>query len=155
MEEGYENAMKEYHKKQVTQLNTLVTMLIGQLSKGDRQKIMTICTIDVHSRDVVAKMIAQKVCVHGSTRSCAGRWRGGYKSNRPTADHSGHCLSLWEIRDYIYLHNVCGKEAERHRKPAVLFCVMTMRHQGAGACCIHTRSERMALCPVAKARVGG
>ncbi|XP_071673847.1 dynein axonemal heavy chain 9-like [Patagioenas fasciata] len=61
VEEGYENAMKEYHKKQVTQLNTLVTMLIGQLSKGDRQKIMTICTIDVHARDVVAKMIAQKV----------------------------------------------------------------------------------------------
>ncbi|XP_064890572.1 dynein axonemal heavy chain 9 isoform X3 [Columba livia] len=61
VEEGYENAMKEYHKKQVTQLNTLVTMLIGQLSKGDRQKIMTICTIDVHARDVVAKMITQKV----------------------------------------------------------------------------------------------
>ncbi|KAH0629591.1 hypothetical protein JD844_011790, partial [Phrynosoma platyrhinos] len=61
LEEGYENAMKEYYKKQVTQLNTLITMLIGQLSKGDRQKIMTICTIDVHARDVVAKMIAQKV----------------------------------------------------------------------------------------------
>lgn len=61
LEEGYENAMKEYYKKQVTQLNTLITMLIGHLSKGDRQKIMTICTIDVHARDVVAKMIAQKV----------------------------------------------------------------------------------------------
>ncbi|NXW79744.1 DYH9 protein, partial [Hirundo rustica] len=61
MKEGYEKAMKEYHKKQVAQLNTLVTMLLGQLSKGDRQKIMTICTIDVHARDVVAKMIAQKV----------------------------------------------------------------------------------------------
>ena len=36
-------------------------MLIGELSKGDRQKIMTICTIDVHSRDVVAKLITQKV----------------------------------------------------------------------------------------------
>lgn len=70
VEEGYENAMKEYHKKQVAQLNTLVTMLIGQLSKGDRQKIMTICTIDVHARDVVAKMIAQKVCV------CSSAWNG-------------------------------------------------------------------------------
>lgn len=75
LEEGYENAMKEYHKKQVTQLNTLVTMLIGQLSKGDRQKIMTICTIDVHARDVVAKMIAQKVCVCSSAKSWAGHWR--------------------------------------------------------------------------------
>ncbi|XP_057356823.1 dynein axonemal heavy chain 9 isoform X5 [Manis pentadactyla] len=61
LEEGYENAMKDYYKKQVSQLKTLITMLIGQLSKGDRQKIMTICTIDVHARDVVAKMIAQKV----------------------------------------------------------------------------------------------
>lgn len=65
MKEGYEKAMKEYHKKQVAQLNTLVTMLLGQLSKGDRQKIMTICTIDVHARDVVAKMIAQKVGAPG------------------------------------------------------------------------------------------
>ena len=36
-------------------------VLAGDLSKGDRQKIMTICTIDVHARDVVAKLIAQKV----------------------------------------------------------------------------------------------
>lgn len=61
LEEGSENAMKEYYKKQVSQLNTLITMLIGKLSPGDRQKIMTICTIDVHARDVVAKIIAQKV----------------------------------------------------------------------------------------------
>ena len=62
LEEGYENALKDYFKKQVAQLNALITMLIGQLSKGDRQKIMTICTIDVHARDVVTKLINQKVC---------------------------------------------------------------------------------------------
>ena len=45
----------------MTQLNTLINLLLGDLSKGDRQKIMTICTIDVHARDVVAKLIAQKV----------------------------------------------------------------------------------------------
>lgn len=61
LEEGYDNAMKEYYKKQVSQLNTLISMLIGQLSPGDRQKVMTICTIDVHARDVVAKMVTQKV----------------------------------------------------------------------------------------------
>ena len=46
---------------QVSQLNTLITHLLGELTKGDRQKIMTICTIDVHARDVVQKMIANKV----------------------------------------------------------------------------------------------
>ena len=36
-------------------------MLIGELSPGDRQKIMTICTVDVHARDVVAKMVSSKI----------------------------------------------------------------------------------------------
>ncbi len=36
-------------------------MLLGDLTPGDRQKIMTICAIDVHARDVVAKLISQKV----------------------------------------------------------------------------------------------
>lgn len=97
LEEGYENAIKDYNKKQVclrpavpaavsgmggcrqggkcggiflfltsflpqiTQLNALISLLIGNLSAGDRMKIMTICTIDVHARDVVAKMILTKV----------------------------------------------------------------------------------------------
>lgn len=81
LEEGYENALKDYYKKQVanywmehvqltytvcmyvqvTQLNILINLLLGDLSKADRQRIMTICTIDVHARDVVGKLIAQKV----------------------------------------------------------------------------------------------
>lgn len=61
LEEGYENSLKDYNKKQVSQLNALITMLIGQLTPGERQKIMTICTIDVHARDVVSKMILQKI----------------------------------------------------------------------------------------------
>ncbi|XP_078510049.1 dynein axonemal heavy chain 17 isoform X2 [Lissotriton helveticus] len=61
LEEGYENAIKDYNKKQINQLNTLITLLVGSLSKGDRQKIMTICTIDVHARDVVAKAVLTKV----------------------------------------------------------------------------------------------
>lgn len=61
LEEGYDNALKDYYKKQVAQLSTLITLLIGELTKQDRQKIMTICTIDVHSRDVVSKMIQGKV----------------------------------------------------------------------------------------------
>uniref|UniRef100_A0A672USC8 Dynein heavy chain hydrolytic ATP-binding dynein motor region domain-containing protein n=1 Tax=Strigops habroptila TaxID=2489341 RepID=A0A672USC8_STRHB len=61
LEEGYENAMKDYNKKQIAQLNALISLLIGHLAPGDRMKIMTICTIDVHARDVVAKMILAKV----------------------------------------------------------------------------------------------
>uniref|UniRef100_A0A8C9ZTH7 Dynein, axonemal, heavy polypeptide 9 like n=1 Tax=Sander lucioperca TaxID=283035 RepID=A0A8C9ZTH7_SANLU len=62
VEEGFETALKDYNRKQViTQLNSLIHMLLGDLTPGDRQKIMTVCTIDVHARDVVASLITQKV----------------------------------------------------------------------------------------------
>ncbi|XP_046432396.1 dynein beta chain, ciliary-like [Neodiprion fabricii] len=60
LEEGFENSLKDYQKKQVTQLSLLISILCGDLSENDRQKIMTICTIDVHARDVVAKLISMK-----------------------------------------------------------------------------------------------
>lgn len=51
---------------QISQLNALITLLIGNLNAGDRMKIMTICTIDVHARDVVAKMIVAKARAPGT-----------------------------------------------------------------------------------------
>lgn len=57
---------------QISQLNALITLLIGNLSAGDRMKIMTICTIDVHARDVVAKMITAKARAPGGSRSQGG-----------------------------------------------------------------------------------
>ncbi|XP_054000578.1 dynein beta chain, ciliary-like [Hylaeus anthracinus] len=60
LEEGFENAFKDYQRKQIHQLTVLIAILCGDLNEGDRRKIMTICTIDVHARDVVAKMIAMK-----------------------------------------------------------------------------------------------
>ncbi|NWR24818.1 DYH17 protein, partial [Emberiza fucata] len=61
LEKGYENALKDYNKKQIARLNALISLLLGTLSAGDRMKIMTICTIDVHARDVIGKMIQTKV----------------------------------------------------------------------------------------------
>ncbi|EZA54880.1 Dynein beta chain, ciliary [Ooceraea biroi] len=61
LEEGYDNSIKDYLKKQISQLSTLITLLIGELTKQERQKVMTICTIDVHSRDVVTKLVQSKV----------------------------------------------------------------------------------------------
>lgn len=60
LEEGYENSMKDYYKKQCNQLTSLITLIQGDLSKSDRMKIMTICTLDVHARDIVAKLVQEK-----------------------------------------------------------------------------------------------
>eukprot|EP00698_Gefionella_okellyi_P011840 TRINITY_DN3147_c1_g1_i1.p1 TRINITY_DN3147_c1_g1~~TRINITY_DN3147_c1_g1_i1.p1 ORF type:complete len:4456 (-),score=1211.74 TRINITY_DN3147_c1_g1_i1:43-11907(-) len=60
LEEGNETALREYNKKQIEQLERLVLMLRGDLDAGLRQKIMTICTIEVHARDVVAQLVRDK-----------------------------------------------------------------------------------------------
>ncbi|NXO27701.1 DYH9 protein, partial [Cisticola juncidis] len=119
MKEGYEKAMKEYHKKQVAQLNTLVTMLLGQLSKGDRQKIMTICTIDVHARDVVAKMIAQKV---GSAQ--AFLWLSQLRHR--WADEERHCWADICDAHFPYSYEYLGNTPRLVITPLTDRCYITL-----------------------------
>ena len=93
---------------QISQLNALITLLIGNLNAGDRMKIMTICTIDVHARDVVAKMITAKAWVPGGARN----W-GGSLGLRTAAHfpHPNYCCFLSGVGDntttgsgYLLLH---------------------------------------------------
>ncbi|XP_072501166.1 dynein axonemal heavy chain 9 [Notamacropus eugenii] len=119
LEEGYENAMKEYHKKQVTQLNTLITMLIGQLSKGDRQKIMTICTIDVHARDVVAKMISQKI---ESTQ--AFLWLSQLRHRWD--DEKKHCFANICDAEFLYSYEYLGNTPRLVITPLTDRCYITL-----------------------------
>ncbi|NWX21666.1 DYH9 protein, partial [Aegotheles bennettii] len=119
VEEGYENAMKEYHKKQVTQLNTLVTMLVGQLSKGDRQKIMTICTIDVHARDVVAKMIAQKV-----DNAQAFLWLSQLRHR--WSDEERHCFANICDAQFLYSYEYLGNTPRLVITPLTDRCYITL-----------------------------
>lgn len=60
LEEGYDNSLKDYYKKQCQQLTNLITLVQGELTRGNRQMIMTVCTLDVHARDMVAKLISEK-----------------------------------------------------------------------------------------------
>uniref|UniRef100_A0A8B9IAP8 Dynein axonemal heavy chain 9 n=1 Tax=Anser brachyrhynchus TaxID=132585 RepID=A0A8B9IAP8_9AVES len=116
VEEGYENAMKEYHKKQVTQLNTLVTMLIGQLSKGDRQKIMTICTIDVHARDVVAKMIVDNAQAFVWLSQLRHRW----------SDEERHCFANICDAQFLYSYEYLGNTPRLVITPLTDRCYITL-----------------------------
>lgn len=44
---------------QVTQLSGLIELINGDLSKLDRKKLITLCTIDVHARDVLQRLIGE------------------------------------------------------------------------------------------------
>ncbi|XP_007946239.1 dynein axonemal heavy chain 9 [Orycteropus afer afer] len=119
LEEGYENAMKDYYKKQVAQLKTLITMLIGQLSKGDRQKIMTICTIDVHARDVVAKMIAQKV-----ENAQAFLWLSQLRHRWD--DEAKHCFANICDAQFLYSYEYLGNTPRLVITPLTDRCYITL-----------------------------
>lgn len=102
LEEGYENALKDYQKKQIQQLSSLITLLLGDLTASDRQKIMTICTIDVHSRDVVGKMILVRV-----ENSGAFQWQSQLRHRWDTKIRNcfGNICDAQFLYQYEYLGN--------------------------------------------------
>lgn len=58
---GQEDAVKRYLAVCDGRLQELIKLVLGELAKGDRIKIITIITLDVHARDVVQKLIDEKV----------------------------------------------------------------------------------------------
>ncbi|CAD7704939.1 unnamed protein product [Ostreobium quekettii] len=50
---GKKDAMKKYNEFQMQQLTKLIEVTRGDLAKADRQKVMSMITIDAHSRDMV------------------------------------------------------------------------------------------------------
>lgn len=59
-EEGNKNALKDYYNQLKDQLAKLTTLVQGELSSGDRKKIITLITVDVHNRDIVLKLMEEK-----------------------------------------------------------------------------------------------
>lgn len=60
-EGGQENAVKRYFQLCNSRLSALINLVMGDLTNDDRTKIISLITMDVHSRDVVDRLIRQKV----------------------------------------------------------------------------------------------
>ncbi|XP_037924668.1 dynein beta chain, ciliary isoform X3 [Hermetia illucens] len=119
LEEGYDNAIKDYYKKQVSQLSVLITLLLGELSKGDRQKIMTICTIDVHSRDVVSKLIQSKV-----ESASAFMWQSQLRHRYDDAERD--CFANICDAEFRYSHEYLGNTPRLVITPLTDRCYITL-----------------------------
>uniref|UniRef100_UPI00398F1A35 dynein axonemal heavy chain 11 n=1 Tax=Pristiophorus japonicus TaxID=55135 RepID=UPI00398F1A35 len=119
LEEGFETALKDYNKKQIAQLNALINMLLGELTHGDRQKIMTICTIDVHARDVVAKLIAQKV-----TNNQAFAWLSQLRHRWD--DNQRHCFVNICDAQFQYSYEYLGNTSRLVITPLTDRCYITL-----------------------------
>ena len=80
------------YERQVAQLVELIQVINTDVSKNDRKKLITLCTIDVHARDVVQRLIEERVdsgsafqwqsqlryCTNDKTKLCqvGGPWPG-------------------------------------------------------------------------------
>jgi dynein heavy chain len=58
---GQEDAVKRHLSVCDQRLQELIKLVLGSLSSGDRVKVITIITLDVHGRDVIQKLIDDKV----------------------------------------------------------------------------------------------
>lgn len=54
---GAKAALRQQKKKQVSHLNKLTGIIRGQLSKVDRNKVVSLITMEIHNRDVMEKMV--------------------------------------------------------------------------------------------------
>uniref|UniRef100_A0A3P8V3P1 Dynein axonemal heavy chain 11 n=1 Tax=Cynoglossus semilaevis TaxID=244447 RepID=A0A3P8V3P1_CYNSE len=119
LEEGYDCALKDYNRKQISQLNALISLLLGELSWSDRQKIMTICTIDVHARDVVSDLIVQKV-----TTSQSFQWLSQLRHGWNEQQH--HCFINICDAHFLYSYEYLGNTPRLVITPLTDRCYITL-----------------------------
>ncbi|TNJ29607.1 Dynein heavy chain [Giardia muris] len=120
LEEGNEMAMKDYAKRQNDSLMHLIGMIQGDLDKNLRTKISTICTIEVHSRDIVASLIKDKV---DSNLSFA--WQSQLKLRFDDTVHHDCFINICDA-EFRYSHEYLGCTARLVITPLTDRCYITL-----------------------------
>lgn len=79
---------------QVNQLSGLIELINGDLSKLDRKKLITLCTIDVHARDVIQRLMGEAVI-------CKESLAGWLAAAHIEQCHSRWFKQLWQIHNML------------------------------------------------------
>ena len=61
LEQGNDQAIKDYSQVVIGGLNGMIEMVLGNLTKEMRTKLKTLITIEVHARDVVLRFIDNRI----------------------------------------------------------------------------------------------
>jgi dynein heavy chain len=104
LEDGNESSLKEFSKKQVEMLGILTEQVLKDLSKNDRRKVITIITVEVHSRDVVSNLISARV-ENGQCFQWVSQLR--YRLDENTKDCMINICDYQTTYGYEYIGN-CG-----------------------------------------------
>jgi dynein heavy chain len=119
LEEGNENAMKDFNKKQIVQLKELVDHITGDVSKLVRQSIMTIVTIDVHGRDTVHDLVHK-----GVENAQSFAWQGQLRHRWD--DDKQNCFVNCCDAQFRYQYEYLGNVARLVVTPLTDRCYVTL-----------------------------
>ena len=97
--EGWCACLQGCWEKQVSNLVDLIDIINSELTKNDRKKLITLCTIDVHARDVVQRLMDERV----ESASCF-QWQSQlrYYQNEKTKE-AQVCISIWILPLFLPL----------------------------------------------------
>jgi dynein heavy chain len=83
LEDGIENAMKDYNQKQNHQLDDMIGIIRKvELSSLNRKKITVVCQTDVHNRDVVHRLNVN----HQGSHKCV-EWQSQLRFSWRNTEH--------------------------------------------------------------------
>lgn len=101
LEDGNEEALPRALERQKTHLSKLIEVINGDMSKNDRKKAITLCTIDVHARDVLSRLIENR-----SESSDSFQWQSQLRY--VTDEETGDCKVLICDAEIDYQYEYIG-----------------------------------------------
>ncbi|KAK8861127.1 hypothetical protein M9Y10_012822 [Tritrichomonas musculus] len=120
LEEGIENAMKDYNQKQNKQLEDLIELIrSGELNSLNRKKITVICQTDAHNRDVVWRLNHN----HEETHECF-EWQSQLRFSWRNSEHD--CFINIIDAEFIYQYEYLGSPSRLVVTPLTDRCYITL-----------------------------
>ncbi|OQR83321.1 dynein heavy chain [Achlya hypogyna] len=119
---GDKRALKTLKKKWISYLNKLADMVRGQLSSIDRKKLVALITIEIHSRDVVDRLVKQ-ACK--ATTDFEWLMQLRFYFNKELGDH-GICEVKQTVTCLQYSYEYQGNNGRLVITPLTDRCVLTM-----------------------------
>ncbi|CEG44893.1 flagellar inner arm dynein 1 heavy chain beta [Plasmopara halstedii] len=119
---GERKALKQLKKKWISYLNKLADMVRGQLSATERRKVVAVITTEIHSRDVIDRLIKQ-ICESVNDFDWLMQLR--FYFNKDLGD-SGICEVKQTVTSLQYSYEYQGNNGRLVITPLTDRCVLTM-----------------------------
>jgi dynein heavy chain len=124
LESGSESAMKEFLTLIRNRISKLISRVRGDLNMETRIKVITIITIDVHSRDVIKKFVDQRI-VEQSHFAWTSQLKFGTEKRNPKDDQKQIVATICDWKTW-YNYEFIGNTGRLVITPLTDRCYITL-----------------------------